>query len=110
MKLVKCIVRTYKVDEMTDALRSLDVSGITLTQVAGRGRQRHPTTWFRGVEYETRYAPRTMLDAVVHDCLVEDVVRAVMETARTGARGDGRVFVMPVDEAYTIRTRAGGAD
>jgi nitrogen regulatory protein PII len=110
MKLVKCIVREDKVQETTDALKEFDVSGVTVTHVRGRGRQKNPTAVHRGREYEIPYLPQMMIEMVVADYLVDDVVRAVIETARTGARGDGRVFVMPVEEAYTIRTRAGGPD
>jgi nitrogen regulatory protein P-II 1 len=110
MKLVKCIVRAHKVDETTDALKQLDVSGVTVTQVGGRGRQAHPMRVWRGSKYEIRYLPQMMIDVVVADCEVEDVVRTVIETARTGAKGDGRVFVIPVEEAYSVRTRAGGPD
>jgi nitrogen regulatory protein P-II 1 len=110
MKLVKCIVRTNKVEETTDALKQLDVSGITVTQVGGSGRKPNPTAVFRFSEYEVRYVSQMMIDVVVEDYLVDDVVRTVMEKARTGQQGDGRVFVIPVEEAYTVRTRAGGSD
>jgi nitrogen regulatory protein P-II 1 len=110
MKLVKCIVREHKVEETTDALKQIDLSGVTVTQVGGHGKGRNPKKYWRGVEQEMRYLPQMMIDIVVADYLVDDVVRIVMETARTGAPGDGRVFVMPVEEAYTIRTRAGGPD
>jgi len=110
MKLVKCIVRTHKVDETTDALKQLDISGITVTGVGGHGRRANPTTVWRCCEYEIRYLPQMMIDVVVADYLVDDVVRTVMEAARKGERGDGRVFVIPVEEAYSVRTRAGGPD
>jgi nitrogen regulatory protein P-II 1 len=110
MKLVKCIVRAHKVDETTDALKQLDVSGVTVTQVGGRGRKANPMAVWRGSQYETRYLPQMMIDVVVADCEVEGVVRTVIEAARTGAKGDGRVFVIPVEEAYSVRTRAGGPD
>jgi nitrogen regulatory protein P-II 1 len=110
MKLVKCIVRTNKVEETTDALKQLDVSGITVTQVGGSGRKPNPTAVFRFSEYEVRYVSQMMIDVVVEDYLVDEVVRTVMEKARTGQQGDGRVFVIPVEDAYTIRTRAGGSD
>jgi len=110
MKLVKCVVRTDKVEETTDALKRLDVSGVTVTQVGGRGRHANPSGVFRGSEYEIRYMPQMMIDVVVADCDVEEVVRTIIETARTGAKGDGRVFVIPVEEAYSVRTRAGGPD
>ena len=110
MKLVKCIIREDKVDETTDALQEIDVSGVTLTPVRGRGRGPNPKALFRGSAYEIRHMPQMMLDVVVSDDSVDDVVRIVMRAARTGKRGDGRVFVIPVEDAYTIRTRAGGPD
>ena len=110
MKLVKCIVRTHKVEETTDALKQIDLSGVTVTQVGGRGRRNNPNGCWRGRECEVRYLPQMMIDVVVADDMVEDVVRIVLETARTGERGDGRVFILPVEEAYTIRTRGGGPD
>jgi len=110
MKLVKGIVQTYKVEETTDALKQLDVSGVTVTQVGGRGRKANPRGVFRFHEYEIRYMPQMMIDVVVADDLVDDVVRTVMEVARTGEAGDGRVFVIPVEEAYGVRTRARESD
>jgi len=110
VKLVKCIVRPSKIEETTDALRQLDLSGMTVTQVGGSGRRDRPRMVFRCHEYRLRYEPHMMVDVVVDDCLADDVVRVVIETARTGVRGDGRVFLLPVEEAYTIRTRAGGLD
>jgi nitrogen regulatory protein PII len=110
MKLIKCIVRSDVVDATADALKDLDVSGLTVTHVGGRGRQAHPTGVHRCLEYEIRFLPKVMIDVVVADYMVDHVVRVVCETARTGKHGDGRVFVLPVDEAYTIRTRAGGPD
>jgi nitrogen regulatory protein P-II 1 len=110
MKLVKCIVRTRKVEETTDALKQLDVSGVTVTQVGGSGRRKNPKAVFRFSEYEIRYVSQMMIDVVVEDHLVDEVVRTVMEKARTGERGDGRVFVIPVEEAYSVRTRVGGPD
>ena len=86
MKLVKCIVREDKVDETTDALKQIDVSGFTVSHVGGRGRHPNPTACWRGLEYEIRYLPRMMLDVVVADYMVDDVVRVVMETARTRRR------------------------
>ena len=110
MKLVKCIVRPDKVDDTTDALKQIDVSGVTVTGVGGRGRRAPPKGVYRCCEYDVRSLPQMMIDVLVADCVVDDVVRIVMETARTGKQGDGRVFVIPVEEAYTIRTRAGGPD
>ena len=86
------------------------MSGVTVMQVGGRGRRANPMRHLRGLESELRYLPQMMIDVVVADDMVDEVVRIVMETARTGERGDGRVFVVPVEEAYTIRPRAGGLD
>jgi len=110
MKLVKCIVREAKVEATTDALKQLDVSGLTVTHVAGRGRGKNPTAVFRCSVYEIPYRHEMMIDMVVADSVVDEVVKTVIETARTGQQGDGRVFVIPVEEAYTIRTRCGGPD
>ena len=92
MKLVKCIVRAHKVDETTDALKRMDLSGFTVTQVGGHGRQDNPKGVWRGLEYEIRYLPQMKIDVVVADYMVDDVVRIVMKTARTGERGDGRTL------------------
>ena len=110
MKLVKCIVRPDKGYDTTDARKQFDVSGVTVTGVGGRGRRATPKGSYRCCEYDIRYMPQMMIDVVVADYVVDDVVRVVMEAARTGEKGDGRVFVIPVEEAYTIRTRAGGPE
>jgi nitrogen regulatory protein PII len=110
MKLVKCIIREDKVDETSDALKALDVSGITVTHVRGRGRRAPLKISWRGVQVDRRFDPQSMLDIVVDDYLVDDVVRVVMQNGFTGRRGDGRIFVLTIDEAYTIRTHAGGVD
>ncbi len=110
MKLVKCIVRTHKADETIDALKEIDLSGFTVTEVGGSGRAENPKVSWAGRRSELRYVPQTMIDVLVADHVVDDVVRIVMDKARTGKQGDGRVFIIPIDEAYTIRTRAGGPD
>src|SRR5436190_1587335 len=98
------------VDETTNALKELDLSGVTVTRVGGRGRTPMPKQmyWYNG--YELSVLAQTMIDIVVQDEMVDAVVRTVMTAARTGEHGDGRIFVIPVEEAYTIRTRAGGPD
>jgi nitrogen regulatory protein P-II 1 len=110
MKLIKCIVRTHKADETMDALMEINLSGFTVTEVGGSGRAENPKTSWGGRRLRLRYVPRTMIDVLVADHIVDDVVRIVMDKAHTGKRGDGRVFIIPVEEAYTIRTRAGGPD
>jgi nitrogen regulatory protein PII len=104
MKLIKCIVRPNKVDEVKDALTKLSVSGMTVTEVRGHGKQKGHTAIYRGKEYNVSLLPKMQIEVVVADALVADCIRAVIEAARTGEIGDGRVFVMPVEQSYKIRT------
>jgi len=104
MKLIKCIVRPNKVEEIKDALEKVNVSGLTVTEVRGHGRQKGHKAVYRGREYEVSLLPKMMIDVVAPDALVDDIVRTIVEAARTGEIGDGRIFVMPVDQAYNIRT------
>ena len=104
MKLVKAIVRPNKVDEVKDALAGCNVGGMTVTEVRGHGRQRGHSAVYRGREYEVSLLPKMKIEAVVPDDMVEDVVNAIMSAARTGEIGDGRVFVIPVEESRNIRT------
>jgi nitrogen regulatory protein PII len=104
MKLIKCIVRPNKVDEVKDALSKLSVSGMTVTEVRGHGKQKGHTAIYRGKEYNVSLLPKMEIEVVVSDALVDDCIRAVIEAARTGEIGDGRVFVMPVEQSYKIRT------
>jgi nitrogen regulatory protein PII len=104
MKLIKCIVRPNKVDEVKDALSKLSVSGMTVTEVRGHGKQKGHTAIYRGKEYNVSLLPKMEIEVVVPDALVSDCIRAVIDAARTGEIGDGRVFVMPVEQSYKIRT------
>ena len=104
MKLIKSIVRPNKVDEIKNALSQLDVAGMTVTEVRGHGRQKGHTAVYRGREYQISLLPKAQIEVVVPDARVDAVVEAIIETARTGEIGDGRVFVMPVEHAYNIRT------
>jgi nitrogen regulatory protein P-II 1 len=108
MKLVKCIGRPDKIADTTDALRRIEFSA-SLSRRSERGRREPPKGFYRCCESDVRRLPYMMIDVVVADCMVEDVVRIVMETARTGEMGDRRVFV-PVEEVLQIRTCAGGPD
>jgi nitrogen regulatory protein PII len=104
MKLIKCIVRPNKVDEVKDALSKLSVSGMTVTEVRGHGKQKGHTAIYRGKEYNVSLLPKMEIEIVVPDALVADCIKAAIEAARTGEIGDGRVFVMPVEQSYKIRT------
>jgi nitrogen regulatory protein PII len=104
MQLIKCIVRPDKVDRVKEALGKLQVSGMTVTEVRGHGRQKGHTAVYRGQEYDVDLLPKMEIETVVPDPIVDEVVRAIIETARTGQIGDGRVFVTPVTHSYKIRT------
>ena len=104
MKLIKAIVRPNKVDEVKDALGKLSISGMTVTEVRGHGKQKGHTAVYRGKEYNVSLLPKMAVETVVSDGIVEEVIRAIIQAARTGEIGDGRVFVIPVEEAYRIRT------
>jgi nitrogen regulatory protein PII len=104
MKLVKSIVRPNKVDEVRDALEKLSVGGMTVTEVRGHGRQKGHTAIYRGKEYDVTLLPKVEIEVVVADAMVEEVIQAVIKAARTGEIGDGRVFVLPVEHSYNIRT------
>ena len=104
MKLVKAIVRPNKADEVREALEQLDTPGMTVTEVRGHGRQRGHTTVYRGKEYEVTLLPKVEIEVVVGDGVLDEVVLAIITAARTGEIGDGRVFVLPIEEANNIRT------
>ena len=104
MKLIKSIVRPHKVDDVRDALEKLNIAGMTVTDVRGHGRQKGHTAVYRGKEYSVSLLPKVEIEVVVPDTVAEDVIEAIMTAARTGEIGDGRVFVIPVEQSYNIRT------
>lgn len=110
MKLVVAIVKPFKVDDVKDALLALGVQGLTITDARGFGRQRGHTEVYRGAEYQIDFVPKQRLEVLVADGDVDRVVEALMETARTGKIGDGKVWVLPVESAYRIRTGEAGED
>jgi nitrogen regulatory protein PII len=104
MKLIKSIVRPNKVDDVREALERLNVAGMTVSDVRGHGRQKGHTAVYRGKEYSVSLIPKVEIDVVVPNDLAEAVVSAIVESARTGEIGDGRVFVFPAEQGYNIRT------
>ena len=104
MKLIKAIVRPNKVDEVKAALEKLQVTGMTVTEVRGHGKQKGHVAVYRGQEYQVSLLPKMQVEIVVADSAVEDAIQAIILAARTGEIGDGRVFVLPVFETYKIRT------
>jgi nitrogen regulatory protein PII len=106
MKLIKCVIRPSKIDEVREALEQASLSGMTITEVRGHGRQKGHKAVYRGREYQVSLLPKTMIEMAVPDDLVDEVIRVVMKSARTGDIGDGRIWVMTIDEGYNIRTAA----
>ena len=104
MKLVKAIIRPDKVDAVRQAVSSAGISGLTVTEVRGHGKQKGHTAVYRGQEYEVSLLPKMEVEVVAPDSLVADLVAAIIAAAKTGAIGDGRVFVIPVEKSYRIRT------
>ena len=104
MKLLKAIVRPNKVDDVKDALAKNNISGMTVTEVRGHGRQRGHSAVYRGSEYEVSLLPKMEIEVVVPDDRVDDAITAIMAAAKTGEIGDGRVFVIPVEQGRIIRT------
>ena len=104
MKLIKSIVRPNKVDDVKDALEKLNIAGMTVTEVRGHGKQKGHTAIYRGQEYNVSLLPKMEIDVVVADDMVEEAIKAIIQAARTGEIGDGRVFVLPVEASYRIRT------
>jgi nitrogen regulatory protein P-II 2 len=104
MKLIKAIVRPNRVDDVREALEKMNIPGMTVTEVRGHGRQKGHTAVYRGKEYNVTLLPKVEIEVVAQDNLVDDVVRAIVAAAKTGEIGDGRVFVLPVEHSYNIRT------
>ncbi|WP_029461858.1 P-II family nitrogen regulator [Serpentinimonas barnesii] len=109
MKLVTAIIKPFKLDEVREALSSLGVQGITVTEVKGFGRQKGHTELYRGAEYVVDFLPKVKVDAAVADELVERVIEVIESAARTGKIGDGKIFVFPLEQVVRIRTGETGA-
>ena len=110
MKLITSIIRPYKLDEVRDALARAGVSGITVTEVRGFGRQKGHTELYRGAEYVVDFLPKLKVEVVVPDDLLDAVLEEIQQAARTGNVGDGKVFVTGVDQVIRIRTGELDAD
>jgi len=104
MKLLKCIIRTSALDDVKEALNKLGIAGMTVIEVKGYGRQKGHREVYRGAEYQIDFTPKLELEVVVADSDAENAISAVVEAASSGEIGDGKIFVLPVEEAIRIRT------
>ena len=104
MKQVTAIIKPFKLDEVREALAEVGVSGLTVTEVKGFGRQKGHTELYRGAEYVVDFLPKIRVEVVLPDDRVEQAIEAVVKAARTGKIGDGKIFVSPVEQAIRIRT------
>ena len=104
MKKNEAIIKPFKLEEVKDALSELGIEGMTVTEVKGFGRQKGHTEIYRGSEYTVDFLPKIKLEVVLTDGAVEAAVAAIVKTAKTGKIGDGKVFVLPVEDAIRIRT------
>jgi len=110
MKLIEAIIKPSKLDEVKDALNEIGIEGITVTEVKGYGRQKGHTEIYRGAEYTVDFIPKVKIEIAVADGLVAKAVSTIEESAKTGRIGDGKIFVLPLDEAVRIRTGEKGDD
>ena len=110
MKMITAIIKPFKLDDVRQAVADIGVQGITATEVKGFGRQRGHTELYRGAEYTVDFLPKTKIEMAVADDVVEQVIEAIENTARTGKIGDGKIFVSPVEQAIRIRTGETGED
>ncbi len=110
MKLIVGIIKPFKLDDVKDAVKDLGVQGLTISEVQGFGRQRGHTEVYRGAEYTVDFVPKVRVEILVDDAEAEGVVERLIETARTGQIGDGKVWIVPVENAWRIRTGEVGPD
>jgi nitrogen regulatory protein P-II 1 len=110
MKRIVAVIKPFKLDDVKDALTEIGIKGMSVVEIRGFGRQKGHTEIYRGAEYVVDFIPKIKVEVVVLEQRVEDVVRAIQESAKTGKIGDGKIFVSPVDECVRIRTGERGED
>ena len=108
MKKIEAIIKPFKLDEVREALSELGVTGLTVTEVKGFGRQKGHTELYRGAEYVVDFLPKVKVEVVLQDSLVERAIEAVIKAGRTGKIGDGKIFVTSIDQVIRIRTGESG--
>ncbi len=110
MKKVEAVVKPFKLDEVREALSDIGVTGLTVMEVKGFGRQKGHTELYRGAEYVVDFLPKVKVEVIIADALVERAIEAIIKAARTGKIGDGKIFVTNVEQAVRIRTGESGED
>ena len=110
MKKLEVIIKPFKLDEVKDALQEVGIQGITITEVKGYGRQKGHTELYRGAEYVVDFLPKLKIEIVLADDLVESATDAILRSAATGRIGDGKIFILPVEDVIRIRTGERGSD
>jgi nitrogen regulatory protein P-II 1 len=110
MKLILAVIKPHRLDEVKESLREMGVSGMTSIEAQGFGRQRGHTEVYRGAEYQVDFVPKVQVEVLAEDDQVGSIVDAIMSSARTGKIGDGKIFVLPAEQVYRIRTGEMGPD
>ena len=110
MKKIEAIIKPFKLEDVKDALTEFGITGMTVSEVKGYGRQQGHSELYRGAEYQVDFLPKIKLELVINDEEVEKVTKAISEVAKTGKIGDGKIFIMAVEEAIRIRTGESGAE
>jgi nitrogen regulatory protein PII len=110
MKMVVAIVKPFKVEDVKEALGDVGVAGLTVSEARGFGRQRGHTEVYRGAEYQVDFVPKTRIEVMIEDAQVDGVIDAIVKAARTGKIGDGKVFVLPLEDVVRIRTGEQGSE
>ena len=108
MKYIIAVIKPFKLEEVREALGAIGVQGITVTEVKGHGRQRGHTEFYRGAEYTVSFVPKVKLEIAVEDTVAEQAVEAIRSAGQTGQIGDGKVFVLPLEQAVRVRTGEAG--
>ncbi|KPJ91513.1 MAG: transcriptional regulator [Gammaproteobacteria bacterium SG8_11] len=110
MKLITAIIKPFKLDDVREALSEIGVQGITVTEVKGFGRQKGHTELYRGAEYVVDFLPKVKIDVAVADDMMDQVIESITKAANTGKIGDGKIFIMPLEQVVRIRTGETGND
>lgn len=110
MKKIEAIIKPFKLDDVKEALQEVGIQGITITEARGFGRQKGHTELYRGAEYVVDFLPKVKLEVVVEDAMVDKTIEAIITAAKTGRIGDGKIFVIPIEQAIRIRTEERGSD